>query len=127
MSFIGSALRTRGITSKLFSGGGDCTNHSSVLALQGSLPAFLPTLRLRTTLNSETSTPAARMNEPIVEIRFCVPQFVYVWYVYMRRGIPSSPSECWMRNVTLKPTNISQKESLPSDSDSILPDSFGNQ
>src|SRR3954471_16910125 len=68
MSFIGSALRTRGTTSKLFSGGGGCTNHSRVLAPHGSLPAFLPTLRLRTTLNSVTSTPAARMNEPTVEM-----------------------------------------------------------
>ena len=39
MSFIGSTDRTRGTTSKLFSGGGDCVNHSSVLPCHGSLPA----------------------------------------------------------------------------------------
>ena len=33
MSFIGSTERTRGMTSKLFSGGGDGVNHSSVLRL----------------------------------------------------------------------------------------------
>ena len=41
MSFIGSTLRTRGITSKLFGGGGEVVNHSSVLPCQGSLPAAL--------------------------------------------------------------------------------------
>ena len=44
MSFIGSTLRTRGIVSKLFAGGGDVVNHSSVLPCQGSLPARLPLL-----------------------------------------------------------------------------------
>ena len=45
MSFIGSTLRTRGIESKLFAGGGDVVNHSSVLPCQGSLPARLPCLQ----------------------------------------------------------------------------------
>jgi hypothetical protein len=47
MSFIGSRLRTRGMTSKLFGGGGDCGNHSSVLPFQGSLPALRPCLMLQ--------------------------------------------------------------------------------
>jgi hypothetical protein len=69
MSFIGSTERTRGTTSKLFSGGGDGTNHSSVFPFQGSLPARLPRFRLRRTFATVTSTPIARINEPIVEIR----------------------------------------------------------
>ncbi len=44
MSLIGSTLRTRGTTSKLFTGAGDCVNHSSVLPRHGSLLAFLPCL-----------------------------------------------------------------------------------
>ena len=69
MSFIGSTDRTRGTTSKLFSGGGEGVNHSSVLAFHGSGPAIGPFLTERTTLMTVSSTPRARMNEPIVEIR----------------------------------------------------------
>ena len=50
MSFIGSTERTRGITSKLFSGGGEGVNHSSVFAFHGSGPAIAPFLSERTTL-----------------------------------------------------------------------------
>jgi hypothetical protein len=45
----------------------------------------------------------------------------------MRRGIPSRPIECWMRNVTWKPTSISQKLTLPMPSLSSRPVIFGNQ
>ena len=40
MSFIGSTERTRGMTSKLLTGGGEVVNHSSVLAFHGSGPAI---------------------------------------------------------------------------------------
>ena len=70
MSFIGSTERTRGITSKLFSGGGDCVNHSSVLPFHGSLPALRPLLMLTMTLTIVTSTPIPSMKAPIVEMRF---------------------------------------------------------
>ena len=70
MSFIGSTERTRGTTSKLLTGGGDCVNHSSVFAFHGSGPAFgALAQRRRTTFTSVTPMPSARMNEPIVEIR----------------------------------------------------------
>ena len=68
MSFIGSAERTCGITSKLLAGGGEVVNHSSVFAFHGSGPATAPALRLRATLTIVTSTPTARMKEPTVEI-----------------------------------------------------------
>ena len=45
----------------------------------------------------------------------------------MRRGMPDRPIECCTRKVRLKPTNMVQKDALPSDSDSIRPDIFGNQ
>ena len=69
MSFIGSTLRTRGIVSKLFGGGGEVVNHSSVLPCHGSLPARLPLRSEWTTLIGVTRTPSARMKAPIVEIR----------------------------------------------------------
>ena len=50
MSFIGSTERTRGTVSKLFAGGGEVVNHSSVFAFHGSGPATAPFFRLRTTL-----------------------------------------------------------------------------
>jgi hypothetical protein len=68
-SFIGSTERTRGITSKLFSGGGDGVSHSSVLAFHGSGPAIVPFLVERTTLMIVSSTPIAIRNAPIVEMK----------------------------------------------------------
>ena len=59
MSFIGSTERTRGTTSKLFSGGGDQVNHSSVLPFHGSFPARLPCLIEWSTLTTVTITPIA--------------------------------------------------------------------
>ncbi len=74
MSFIGSTERTRGTTSKLFSGGGDWVNHSSVLAFHGSLPARLPLRRLRPTFTSVIITPSPSVNEPMVETRLSTSQ-----------------------------------------------------
>src|SRR3712207_1637473 len=127
MSFIGSTECTRGIVSKLFTGGGDCVNHSSVLPFHGSGPATAPFLTDRTTLMNVSRIPKARMNEPIVETRFHQSQAPMSAYSKMRRGMPDRPSECWIRKVTLKPTRIVQKEALPSGSLSIRPDIFGNQ
>jgi hypothetical protein len=42
MSFIGSTDRTLGIESKLWAGGGEVVNHSSVLPFHGSGPATRP-------------------------------------------------------------------------------------
>src|SRR5947209_6101374 len=68
MSFIGSDERTSGTASKLFWGGGELVNHSSVFAFHGSGPAATPVRRLRATLTIVASTPAPRMNEPTVEM-----------------------------------------------------------
>src|SRR3954465_7073381 len=72
MSFIGSTERTRGTTSKLLTGGGEVTNHSSVLAFHGSGPALGPFDSARTMLITDTSVPSASTNEPTVEIRLYV-------------------------------------------------------
>jgi hypothetical protein len=70
MSFIGSTLRTRGMTSTSFGGGGDGVNHSRVFPFQGSLPARRPRLALQTKqVGDHITTPMPRMNEPIVETR----------------------------------------------------------
>ena len=69
MSFIGSADADGGMTSKLFAGGGDWVNHSSVFPCHGSLPARLPFLIERMMFTTETSTPMPSRNEPIVEMR----------------------------------------------------------
>ena len=69
MSFIGSTERTRGTTSKLFSGGGEGVNHSSVFAFHGSGPAIAPRLSDQTTPKTVTTTPSAIMNAPIVEMK----------------------------------------------------------
>src|SRR5215213_5709809 len=74
MSFIGSTERTRGTTSKLFSGGGDGVSHSSVLAFHGSGPPRTPFFTERTRLTIVSSTPIARIQEPIEEIRLYVCQ-----------------------------------------------------
>src|SRR6185312_15562062 len=74
MSFIGSTERTRGTASKLFSGGGDGVNHSSVLAFHGSGPAMAPALNERATLATLMRMPMASTHEPIVEIRLYVLQ-----------------------------------------------------
>src|SRR6185437_9115346 len=68
MSFIGSAERTCGTTSKLLTGGGELVNHSSVFAFHGSGPATAPLRRECRTLTIVASTPAAIMNAPTVEI-----------------------------------------------------------
>ncbi len=69
MSFIGSKLRTVGITSKLCAGGGEVVNHSSVFARHGSWPTRRPLRTLKIALPTVTITPAARMKDPIVEAR----------------------------------------------------------
>ena len=69
MSFIGSTLRTLGMTSKLFGGGGDGVNHSSVFPFQGSFPARRPCLALQSRFATTITTPTPSTKEPIVETR----------------------------------------------------------
>ena len=105
-----------------------CVNHSSVLPCHGSLPARWPFLRLQSTLTTVTSTPIAEderadRRDQVVGRPRRAPR-------RSRRcgaACPTRPAECWTRKVTLKPTNISQNESLPRASDIIRPVIFGNQ
>ena len=69
MSFIGSTERTRGTTSKLFSGGGDGVNHSSVFAFHGSGPAIAPFLSAQAMLRIVRTTPTRSVNAPTVEMK----------------------------------------------------------
>src|SRR5207248_5359378 len=122
----GRALVTYGTCSKLCSGGGDEVYHSSVSASHGSLPARVPLRRpcAIQTFATKASTPSAITPDPIVEIKLYASHSPPWWYVQMRRGMPSSPSMCCGRNVRLKPTKRSQKQSLPSRSSSRRPKIF---
>src|SRR5260370_41148651 len=58
MSQSGRRLLTTGIVAKLYSGGGELVDHSSVHASQGSFPAASPLTSDLSKLNPNTSTPA---------------------------------------------------------------------
>src|SRR5947209_637400 len=106
-------LRTGGTRSKLYGGGGDVVAHSRVLPSQGSSPATSPWFQLWTTLIRKMRTASAIKNEERVMIMF-VSAHASLEYVQMRRGMPSRPSVCMIRNVPLKPMKVSQKCHSPS-------------
>src|SRR6202047_2670743 len=58
MSQSGRRLLTTGIVAKLYSGGGEVVDHSSVHASQGSAPAGSPFRSDHKRLPTNTSTPA---------------------------------------------------------------------
>ena len=71
ISQSGRRLRTTGIVAKFSGGGGEVVAHSSVKASHGSLAALAfvkPIVLIQFTM--KTITPRARVNAPMVEIRF---------------------------------------------------------
>src|SRR5258706_5043650 len=66
----GSRLSTRGITVKLYTGGGDGIAHSRVAPPQGSFPATSPRLRVHHRFTRNTSTATPSRNAPAVETWF---------------------------------------------------------
>src|SRR6266545_1403634 len=64
---------TTGISSKLYTGGGDETDHSSVRASQGSAVASFGRRKLAMAFSRKISTLVAMMNAPIVATRFHTP------------------------------------------------------
>src|ERR1700686_3170876 len=58
ISQSGRRLITTGILAKLYSGGGELVDHSSVQASQGSLPAGSPLTSDHSKLNTNATTPA---------------------------------------------------------------------
>src|SRR5208337_488929 len=56
-SHSGRRLRTTGIMAKLYSGGGDAVDHSSVQASHGSLPAAFPLKYDQTRFQTKIRTP----------------------------------------------------------------------
>ena len=56
-SHSGRRLRTAGMTAKLYSGGGELVDHSSVHASHGSFPAALPRKYDQTRLHDEDQDP----------------------------------------------------------------------
>src|SRR4029077_2775164 len=119
-------LCTGGTLSKLYGGGGDVVAHSSVFACHGSSPAISPPVQLRMTLIRKMPIEIAIRKEDTVMIMLVVAHAGFA-YVAMRRGMPSRPSVCMIRNVPLKPMNRVQKFHSPRFRLSILPVIFGNQ
>src|SRR5712692_1048222 len=122
----GMKLRTGGTFAKLYGGGGDVVAHSRVLPCHGSSPAISPLLQLRTMLMKKSSTEKAIRNDDVVMIALVVAQ-AGLAYVAMRRGIPSSPSVCMIKNVPLKPMKSVQKFHSPRVRFSRRPVILGNQ
>src|ERR1700756_2479768 len=73
-SHNGRRLATTGTEAKLYAGGGELTDHSSVQASQGSLPALSPFQYDRIRFATNTRTPAAWMKAPIETIRLIASQ-----------------------------------------------------
>src|SRR6266850_4432498 len=63
----GRRLSTRGITVKLYTGGGDGIAHSSVAPCQGSFPAGSPRRRVHHRFTRNTSVATPSRNAPAVE------------------------------------------------------------
>src|SRR5215467_15639904 len=71
-SHRGRRLATVGTVAKLYAGGGELTDHSSVQASHGSLPAGAPRQYERIRFHTNTRTARPWMKAPIVTIRFNV-------------------------------------------------------
>ena len=69
-SHSGSRPRTVGIRAKLYAGGGELTDHSSVLAPQGLSPAGSPPAIERTTFATKITKPSEKIAAPIDDHRF---------------------------------------------------------
>src|SRR5229473_3044959 len=122
----GMKLRTGGTFAKLYGGGGEVVAPSRVLPCHGSSPAISPLRQLRMTLMKKSSTEKAMRNDDVVMIALVVAQ-AGLAYVAMRRGIPSKPSVCMIKNVPLKPMNSVQKFHSPSVRLNKRPVILGNQ
>ncbi len=108
-----SRASTRGMISKLCSGGGSVVVHSSVRASQGSGRAISPLRQLRTRTAKYNTRPAPRISEPTVAMKFGVLQPMFASYVNVRRGKPFKPRKCIGKNVTLKPTKMTRTRPSP--------------
>src|SRR5258708_3861507 len=66
----GRRLLTVGMTEKLYAGGGEGVDHSSVQASHGSLPAVAPLKYDHARFTMKTAMPSAWKKTPIVTMRF---------------------------------------------------------
>ena len=71
--------------------------------------------------------PMPRMKAPMVAIKLGEFHPMFPSYTAVRRGMPLSPRKCIGKKVTLKPTKMTQKESLPQNSETLRPKMSGNQ
>ena len=114
-------------SAKLYAGGGEVVDHSSVHASQGSLPAISP-LEVGPQQVADENQNAGRLKEHADghdEIPD-VPAAARLVGIDSARH-PENPGICMKSKVRWNPMRKSQKCSLPSVSLYILPDIFGNQ
>src|SRR5260370_15271162 len=110
---------------KLYTGGGDGIDHSSVAPSHGSSEASSPLRRLLNRLITNSNTENPMPIAPIVEIWFSSVTPSSGPYVYTRRGMPSNPVQCMGMKVRLKKMTNVQKFHLPRVSLIIRPLIFG--
>src|SRR3954447_10472230 len=115
------------MTAKLYGGGGEGVVHSSVPPWNGSGPDGGPRNLLHARLAKIISSPAARMNPPIVSARLYASQPNPAWYVSTPRVIPSSPTMCIGKNVSIVPRKVTQNDACAQRSWYMRPVTFGNQ
>src|SRR5699024_9407153 len=93
-SHKGSILSTTGIGSKVLSGDGESTVHSSVRQSHGSGPTFLFWRWGRNRFQNENRIQITITNAPIVLKKFVTVSPSPALYVYTLRGIPFIPVMC---------------------------------
>src|SRR4051812_47427698 len=95
-----------------YTGGGDDTDHSSVSPFHGLFVDTTPFLRPWNTFTRKMTIAMPITPAPTEANRFMRSQCVSERYVYVRRGMPFSPSRCIGKNVRLNPAKSSQKVNL---------------
>src|SRR5699024_10908155 len=114
-----------GIGSKVFSGEGESTVHSSVLPSHGSGPTFLFSQCVFTKFQNMNSILIPIRKAPIVLMKFLVVKPSPASYVNDLRGIPFNPITWIGKNVKWKPIKKSQKCHFPKVSFNFNPIIFG--
>src|SRR5699024_4749157 len=114
-----------GIGSRVVSGDGESTVHSSVLPSHGPGPTFLFAQCVFTKFQNMHSILSPIRKAPTVLMQLVVGKPSRAPYVNVLRGIPFNPVMCIGKNVTWKPIKKSQKCHFPKVSFNFNPVIFG--
>src|SRR5699024_4328849 len=114
--------RTRGRVTKLCRGGGQEVAHSRELPKPhgSSTVTFGACRQVLYTFHRNGSVETASSTAEMVDTWFIQTKSGSGRYSGIRRCMPITPSQCWIRNVPWKPKNSIQKWILPSLSSSIF-------